>query len=81
MNSVDNSIKILDISNIKANDDTKEVSKNKTSFIKFDVPDEEESFGNLFNDNKKKSQTIKEDSLLLKSSVTPPAIQMGQSEK
>lgn len=78
---MDNSIKLLDISNIKVYDDTKEVSKNRTSFIKFDVPDEEESFGNLFNENKKKSQTIKEDSLLLKSSVTPPAIQLVQSEK
>jgi hypothetical protein len=64
----------LDISNIKAQDDTKEVSKQKNSFIKLDVPEveeEEESFANFFNGKKNNSEVVREDSLLLKSSIAP----------
>jgi hypothetical protein len=53
-NSIENSIKLLDISNIKAQDETKEVSKQRHSLIRVDLnPNEEqESFSNLFIDKK-----------------------------
>jgi uncharacterized protein YjiK len=61
---------MLDISNIKAQDDTKEVSKQRHSLIRVQNAD---SFSNLFAENRNNNLSVisKEDSMLLKSSVSP----------